>query len=698
MTRQAKFTITLDRSPKTTVSVDYTTQPGTAVAGEDFTSVSGTVSFNAGETSKDVFVNVRDTDEDHLEQFTVELSNPVGLVIATASGVCRLPARALELSIGSGVLEDYTPAPQAVLLDNFVGARMALTAHTLDIGGPWQETAGTAAFQLDSVGLTSLDNIDGQSTISAAVEVQSAYTADVVFVVTDPAASGNFQLRLEDGTTHGLPTFTLTYTYGSSGQELSFGASDHYETIYASHDDSTLALAVGATHLLRLRVTPTFWEIDIDGVSWYNTAIPNNAPTPTLLANPSFVLSCTDSSNLNAASFRFDQVAVYPSDMGSGAEFVSTTPPAIPLPPSPAATALAALNPTTITSSASGVLADTMGQLSESYLDNNNAPQSNTSASNPVLLSDGSYVHYQVSWDPTHPEAPSSVWLQVAPPSMAALPSSAWVLDPVADAAWIAEYNARIPFAVQFLDAQGRLYSQAMFATKIVPDQGDGQYYLPGVSGEGPVNMLWTQSNIALVTQMGMTARLDQVRDVLLYPVQMYYDETNDNTTDPTTHNTDTGVFGEAGYATQNGYIYRQYYGGNKYDPNDVVHRFGENVVFFHAQVTGAVMYQLDTATGNVQLWLTTGDGMSYHQVDQSGDYAQGPNSQFEAWYNAALPLQCQILDIDDHVIGSGTFTETTAVLGSDVAPQLSIATSGWGAANLRYGWKMRFTEQASLG
>ena len=54
---------------------------------EDFTSVSGTLTFAPGETSKSVPVlTVDDTISELAESFTVDLSNPIGGVITTSTG------------------------------------------------------------------------------------------------------------------------------------------------------------------------------------------------------------------------------------------------------------------------------------------------------------------------------------------------------------------------------------------------------------------------------------------------------------------------------------------------------------------------------------------------------------------------------------------------------------------------------------
>src|SRR5206468_2335890 len=67
-------------------SVDYATASGTATAGSDFTSKSGTLSFADGEVSKTIVVPIlEDTLFEGPESFTVTLSNPTNGTTVGAS-------------------------------------------------------------------------------------------------------------------------------------------------------------------------------------------------------------------------------------------------------------------------------------------------------------------------------------------------------------------------------------------------------------------------------------------------------------------------------------------------------------------------------------------------------------------------------------------------------------------------------------
>ncbi len=76
------FTVTLDSAATETVTVEWATSDGTATAGTDYTAGDGTVTFNAGDSSKTVSVTVAgDNVDEPNETFTVTLSNPSGATI-----------------------------------------------------------------------------------------------------------------------------------------------------------------------------------------------------------------------------------------------------------------------------------------------------------------------------------------------------------------------------------------------------------------------------------------------------------------------------------------------------------------------------------------------------------------------------------------------------------------------------------------
>ena len=79
----ASFDVMLTSPDLTTVTVDYATADGTALAGSDYTTASGTATFAPGDTVETVAVPVLDDAVAEAEQsFTLNLSNPVEATIS----------------------------------------------------------------------------------------------------------------------------------------------------------------------------------------------------------------------------------------------------------------------------------------------------------------------------------------------------------------------------------------------------------------------------------------------------------------------------------------------------------------------------------------------------------------------------------------------------------------------------------------
>ncbi|WP_323002844.1 retention module-containing protein [Denitromonas sp.] len=89
----ATFTVTLSNPSASTVTVDYASANGTAVAGApgagDYDTVGGTLSFAPGVTTQTITVNINnDTIYEISEQFAIDLSNPTGgAVIGDGQGI-----------------------------------------------------------------------------------------------------------------------------------------------------------------------------------------------------------------------------------------------------------------------------------------------------------------------------------------------------------------------------------------------------------------------------------------------------------------------------------------------------------------------------------------------------------------------------------------------------------------------------------
>lgn len=86
-TKDLVFNVTLSQAASGPVTLKYATSDGTATAGPDYVATTGTLTFAAGETVKQVRVQVKgDTVVEGNETLTLTLSSPTGATIADGSG------------------------------------------------------------------------------------------------------------------------------------------------------------------------------------------------------------------------------------------------------------------------------------------------------------------------------------------------------------------------------------------------------------------------------------------------------------------------------------------------------------------------------------------------------------------------------------------------------------------------------------
>ena len=113
-TADAVFTVTLTPAADQTVTVAYATAAGTATAGTDFASRSGTLTFAAGTTTRTIAVAVNgDTANEPNETFFVNLSSPAGAVIADAQGRGTILNDDATTDLTPPAVVGRTPAPNA---------------------------------------------------------------------------------------------------------------------------------------------------------------------------------------------------------------------------------------------------------------------------------------------------------------------------------------------------------------------------------------------------------------------------------------------------------------------------------------------------------------------------------------------------------------------------------------------------------
>jgi len=102
----AVFTVSLSSPRDQTVTVDFATQDGSAVAGQDYVAANGTLTFAPGETSHTITVAVTaDNPPESDEEFTVVLSNPVNTGIGKGTGTCLITEASIsEIRIDTAIV------------------------------------------------------------------------------------------------------------------------------------------------------------------------------------------------------------------------------------------------------------------------------------------------------------------------------------------------------------------------------------------------------------------------------------------------------------------------------------------------------------------------------------------------------------------------------------------------------------------
>ena len=174
-TATTTFTVSLSQATGSTVTVNYTTNPGSAAAGVDYTSASGTLTFAPGETSKTVTVSVLgDTTYEANETFYLDLSNPVNAYFSDMYGVGTITNddAAPTLSVNDVSVTEGDSGQAQVTFQISLS-----TASTQTVSVNWASAEGTATVGSDYPNqYGSINFLPGQTVINVTVSVYSDTT------------------------------------------------------------------------------------------------------------------------------------------------------------------------------------------------------------------------------------------------------------------------------------------------------------------------------------------------------------------------------------------------------------------------------------------------------------------------------------------------------------------------------------------
>ncbi len=171
------FVVTLSPAGDESVTVDYATANGSAAAGNDYTAKSGSLTFNAGETSKTIQVAIiDDTVDDDNETLTVTLSNASGAEISDGQATGTITDGDTETSPLTAEFQD--------LPDSHDGS----TAFTFQVR--FSEDVGISyvnmrddTFSLDDGDVTGARRVDGRHDLWE-ITVEPDDNTDVVITLT----------------------------------------------------------------------------------------------------------------------------------------------------------------------------------------------------------------------------------------------------------------------------------------------------------------------------------------------------------------------------------------------------------------------------------------------------------------------------------------------------------------------------------
>jgi alpha-tubulin suppressor-like RCC1 family protein len=236
------FTVTLSPASTGTVTVDYASVDGTgangALAGTDYTSVTGTLTFAAGETSKTVSVptTAKPSEVCRADRtMTVELSNEANATLGDSVGIGTIVDPDLPvLSIASVGAVTEGAASQFT-------ASLSQACATHPVGFTWETTNGTA-----------METADYTAVVAQAGAIAAGSTSTTLSVAT-----------IDDAIYEGAETFSVNL---SSPSYATLGTSSATASITDNEVQPTVQFAVAVSSGAE-NVTPASITVSLSGAS-----------------------------------------------------------------------------------------------------------------------------------------------------------------------------------------------------------------------------------------------------------------------------------------------------------------------------------------------------------------------------------------------------------------------------------------------
>ena len=230
-TASVTMTVTLSAASTSQVTVDYASSDDTATAGSDYTAVSGTLTFAAGDTTKTVSVTISDdsTDEDD-ETFKFTLSDASGATISDSEATVTITDNDDEPELS---VDDVSVAEGAGTVTVTVELSAA-SAKTVTVNyATSDDTAMAGSDYTTASGSLSFSAGDTSKTVSVTISDDSIDEDDETFKFT---LSGESNATIDDGEA------TVTITDDDDPPELSVGD----ETVAEGGGSVTVTVSLSA--------------------------------------------------------------------------------------------------------------------------------------------------------------------------------------------------------------------------------------------------------------------------------------------------------------------------------------------------------------------------------------------------------------------------------------------------------------------
>ena len=172
------FVVTLNPASDESVTVDYATANGSASAGDDYTAKSGSLTFNAGDTTKTIQVSIiDDTVVDNNETLTITLSNASGADISDGQATGTITDGDTETSPLTAAFQNLPSSHDGSATFKF------RVLFSEDIGISYVNMRDDA-FNLDDGDVTTARRVDGRNDLW---EITVEPDDNTVVVITLPA-------------------------------------------------------------------------------------------------------------------------------------------------------------------------------------------------------------------------------------------------------------------------------------------------------------------------------------------------------------------------------------------------------------------------------------------------------------------------------------------------------------------------------